>query len=258
MRKKYLFVDLDGTTIDHTTRTIPESTRYAFNEAKKNGHEVIITTGRPPCLFYGIDEELEISSYVAANGRYAIHEGEVILDNHISPEIVAEVVKYFDEQKLDLALEGLDEFVLQSKYDTLYIKFMEAFHLQMPVYLPEFYKTNHVYQINLFYDKPDFKKFELIFPDLEFTYSNEFGIDVNTKGGFKERGIKAFIDRYDIDINDCIAFGDGYNDISMFQYVPTSVAMGNSYEEVKKHATFVTDKVNNDGLYKAMKKLNLI
>ena len=135
---------------------------------------------------------------------------------------------------------------------------MEAFHGHTPVHLPDFYKNNNVYQINLFYDKDDFKKFEEVFPDLEFTYSNEFGIDVNTKGGFKERGIKAFIDTYNISIDDCIAFGDGYNDISMFQFVPTSVAMGNSFNEVKKHATLVTDSVSQDGLSKAMKKLGLI
>jgi Cof subfamily protein (haloacid dehalogenase superfamily) len=256
--KKYLFIDLDGTIIDHSTRSIPESTKLAFKLAKQKGHELVIATGRPPCLFYGIDTELDIHSYIAANGRYAVHHDEVILDRPIPHDIVEQVVKYFEQERFDIALEGLDEFVLQSNYSDLFMKFIEAFHLKTPVLKPGFYQNHKIYQINLFYDQPDFKKYQELFPDLEFTYSNEYGIDVNTKGGFKEQGIKAFVEKLGIPIEDCIAFGDGYNDISMFRYVKTSVAMGNAHKEVRDAATFVTDSVNNDGLYKSMKKLGLI
>ena len=52
--------------------------------------------------------------------------------------------------------------------------------------------------------------------------------------------------------------GDSSNDIDMLNYVGTAVAMGNALNEVKELADFVTTDVDNDGIWNAFKKLNLI
>jgi hydroxymethylpyrimidine pyrophosphatase-like HAD family hydrolase len=44
----------------------------------------------------------------------------------------------------------------------------------------------------------------------------------------------------------------------MLSYVPNSIAMGNGHQKAKEVATYVTDHVNENGIYNAMKKLNLI
>jgi hydroxymethylpyrimidine pyrophosphatase-like HAD family hydrolase len=54
------------------------------------------------------------------------------------------------------------------------------------------------------------------------------------------------------------AFGDGDNDVMMFKCVGTSVAMGNGSIKAKENASFITDDISDDGLYNALKKLNLI
>ena len=54
------------------------------------------------------------------------------------------------------------------------------------------------------------------------------------------------------------AIGDGDNDVEMFKVVKTSIAMGNGSTKAKESATFITDDISNDGLYKAFKKINLI
>ena len=43
----------------------------------------------------------------------------------------------------------------------------------------------------------------------------------------------------------------------MLEYADISVAMGNGVKEVKEKADYVTDKIDNDGLYKAYKQLKL-
>ena len=91
---KYVFVDLDGTVFDHSTRTVPASAKKAISMAKANGHTIVIATGRPPCLFYGIHKELDIDSFIAANGRYAVHKGEVLL-NSIIPLNVEAILSIF-------------------------------------------------------------------------------------------------------------------------------------------------------------------
>ena len=99
---------------------------------------------------------------------------------------------------------------------------------------------------------------EDLIPGLAFEYSCQYGLDVNTPGGFKEVGIEAFIQEHQLNKSDIIAIGDGYNDIGMLQHAGTSVAMGNAYDGVKEHATFTTDNIEEDGLFKAFKQLNLI
>ena len=44
----------------------------------------------------------------------------------------------------------------------------------------------------------------------------------------------------------------------MFGVCGTSVAMGNAYDLVKRHADHVTDDVDHDGIYNACVRLGLI
>ena len=44
----------------------------------------------------------------------------------------------------------------------------------------------------------------------------------------------------------------------MFEAVGTSVAMGNAWDSVKERATFVTNDVDDDGIYHACRRLGLL
>lgn len=258
MKKKYVFIDLDGTLIDHNTHQVPKSTLVALAKAREKGHELILSTGRPPSLLYGIEKELGFHSIVAANGRIVIYHDEVLFEKPIPNESIEKLVNIAKRDNIDIAYEGMHDFVLESKHDTLYKKFCKNFHLGLPGFHPGFYKDNKVYQINLFYDKPDFDRFRKELPFLQIEYSCEYGLDITTRGGLKEEGIKVFQEKLGIDIDDVIAIGDGYNDISMLDYVTHSIAMGNAYDEVKEHASFVTTDISNDGLYNAFLQFGLI
>ena len=56
----------------------------------------------------------------------------------------------------------------------------------------------------------------------------------------------------------CIAFGDGGNDVTMLEYAGIGVAMGNACEEAKATADYVTDDIMKDGLAKALEHFGLI
>ena len=55
-----------------------------------------------------------------------------------------------------------------------------------------------------------------------------------------------------------VVFGDGKNDIDMFEYTKISFAMGNAEDDVKKAADYVTDDIDEDGLYNALKYFEII
>ena len=55
-----------------------------------------------------------------------------------------------------------------------------------------------------------------------------------------------------------MAIGDGGNDIAMLEHAGVGVVMGNASDEVKAVADYVTDSVDEDGVYNALKHFGLI
>lgn len=258
MNKKYIFLDLDGTILDHNNGGASTSTLEAIKLLHENGHEVFIATGRPPCLFYGIDKELNIPSYIAANGRIAVLNGKVIFKDPIDPKLVHDFTAKMEELGFDVGYESFDDYFVQSKKTELPDKFSEAFRLDYPEIKKDKYQNEDIYQMILYTKKDGLRKAHSHFPHVHYSYSNPYGIDVTDHDGLKDVGIKAVVEYLGIRLEDCIAVGDGFNDISMLQYVGLGIAMGNAHDEVKEYADMVTDSIDNDGLFKAFKKIGLI
>lgn len=257
MKKKYIFLDLDGTIIDHESNDVPESTIIAVKKAQENGHELFICTGRVPALFEGIEKRLNIHNYVAANGKLVVLHDKIIRNQFMTQSYVEEFVDYAYQHKLDVAFESFYSYVFNSHFDTRTEKFLNAFHLGELILKKDYHKENRIYQLNLMYTG-DFSEFEQMFPNLRFSQANEYGLDVVEGDEMKEAGVKAVVDKLGISIDDTIGFGDGYNDISMIDYVGYGVAMGNANDQLKEKADFVTDHVSKDGIYNAFIKLGLI
>ena len=57
-----------------------------------------------------------------------------------------------------------------------------------------------------------------------------------------------------IDYENTYAFGDGVNDIEMFQLVKHGIAMGNAVQELKNIASDITKSVDDDGVAAAFVK----
>ena len=55
-----------------------------------------------------------------------------------------------------------------------------------------------------------------------------------------------------------IAFGDGDNDLDMLKYCGVGVGMGNGTKNVIEHCDYLTETIDNDGLYLALKHLGVI
>jgi Cof subfamily protein (haloacid dehalogenase superfamily) len=73
----------------------------------------------------------------------------------------------------------------------------------------------------------------------------------------KGRALKALAAQFDISTDLLVAFGDGYNDESMMEVAGFRVAMGNSVDEIKACANYITDTNHNDGVALAVERLLL-
>jgi hypothetical protein len=104
---------------------------------------------------------------------------------------------------------------------------------------------------------------EAIAPNFEVTATSfekpdETCGEVTMTGVNKASGMRILGDYLHCPREDMIAFGDGPNDIDMLEYAGTGIAMGNAGENVKAVADMVTDRIDEDGIYNALKKMGII
>ena len=83
-------------------------------------------------------------------------------------------------------------------------------------------------------------------------------VDIIPISGGKGAGIQKVLAYYGLTPEDAMAFGDGNNDIEMFQAVGHSVAMGNASPDLKSIASEVCRPCAEDGIYHYCKENSLI
>ena len=84
---------------------------------------------------------------------------------------------------------------------------------------------------------------------------SQYAFHINSSGINKGRGFQEVMKMLSVTSDDVIAIGDSETDVSLFKIAKTSVALGNSSEIVKSHATMSVSSESGDGLIEALDKL---
>ena len=79
-------------------------------------------------------------------------------------------------------------------------------------------------------------------------------IEISPKGVTKGNTLKMLMAEDGVKPSEVCAFGDGENDVEMFEAVGTAIAMGNAADYVKQHARYVTGTNQEDGIAMALEK----
>lgn len=256
MGKKIVFFDIDGTLVDFE-KNLPDSAKKAVKALQENGTHVAIATGRGPLMAENLLKELKIDCYACYNGSVCVHDGEIVYSNPIPVELCEEVTKFANSNGHAIVYMG-DFYYYSSKEDLYINESFNELYSPLPVVDPDFYKTNRVYQMLLFYSEMDDEKYTNEITDLELVRWHKYSVDFLPKGGSKAFGIRQMVKRMGYEMKDVYAFGDGLNDLQMLTEVGTGICMGNGHPLVKKAADFVTDDVTKDGVYKGLKHFGLI
>lgn len=90
---------------------------------------------------------------------------------------------------------------------------------------------------------------------VEATTSGHGSIDLIVPGCHKASGLKRLVERWGITPSQCVAFGDGGNDIEMLRYCGRSYAMENAPQQVKDAAKEVCPSNEEDGVFATLEKL---
>lgn len=259
------FFDIDGTLISMRTHEILPSTLETLSQLKEKGIRLYIASGRPPGHLTLLDPAFlafQWDGYIMMNGQYCyMADGQIFRRQPISRETMRSLVPWLKEHadfactihELDYAY---DITFNQAMHD--YLSSIGKLDQMPPKDDPSRAYEHETYMLCPYV--PSERDAEILShaPGLmSARWSPDFA-DMFAQGGGKPEGMKAALALEGISREECIAFGDGGNDITMLEYAGTGVAMGNASAEVKKHADYVTEECENDGISHAFKHFGLI
>jgi Cof subfamily protein (haloacid dehalogenase superfamily) len=89
---------------------------------------------------------------------------------------------------------------------------------------------------------------------LSCMFTADFYFEFTAQGVDKARALKVALNKLNYTNENCIAFGDAQNDLSIINFAKVGVAMGNATDEVKEASDEVTLDNNHDGIYEALIK----
>lgn len=257
MKRKYFFFDIDGTllTAQYSAIICPESTKEALKQLKANGHFIAIATGRSQARAEEVRKMLEIENMVSDGGNGITLNNQLIeiepLDYDCCLALIDECKKKnfiwalsFDNSPIRYAPDERFYAVTQDTYmETKIIENLD------PRNYSEIYK---IYIACLDQEEKALESLNAL-PWCRFHPEYLFVEPCD-----KAKGIKKMLHMVGGKEEDVVVFGDQKNDLSMFSDEWTSIAMGNAVDELKAKASYITDDVDKDGIWKACKHFGWI
>lgn len=268
--KKILFMDLDGTLLNDEKEITPGN-MAAIREALRQGHKIVITSGRATVSALTFAEKMSLNS----EGCYAItFNGACIYDlYHKKPiyrrTLPREIVRYLLDaaEKAGLYAHTYTRNAVLSGHNTReLLSYTTATTMQYLVVedvcqaLPE--EPEKVIVINL--DDPqrlhDFQKSLSGWAEgkVDSFFSCPNYLEFMPVGVSKGSAIKIFCDMFHLPLENTVSAGDADNDIPMLEATHISAIMKNAESSMYAHGNYVTEHDNNhDGIAEIIYKFIL-
>ena len=246
---KLIASDLDGTILRKGAQSVEPSTIKAIEQLVNKGMYFAPASGRQIVslkrLFEPVSDKLV---YIAENGALCEYKGEVLAKTPMDRKLALEIIEDVYEQP--------DCEVLISGQHTAYIKpKTEEYHYRMTKVVN--YKTT---LIDKFTDV-DEDILKIAVCDLSgidnskehffskwngkasITVSGDLYLDFMESSVTKGKAMHQLQQYFGLSEDECMAFGDNYNDIDMLKSVQYAYVMDTACEDIKKYAYDTTEWV---------------
>ena len=257
-KTKIIFFDIDDTLRNSKTGFIPSTIPTAFKQLRDKGILTGIATGRG---IFGVVPEIKALKpdfFVTLNGAYIEDKkGNVIYSNKIAKDKVEEYITWTKEVGIDYGLVGSHAAKLSRRTEMI-SQAIDPIYPDLEVD-PDFYQKEDIYQMWTFEDQGD----DLVLPErlastLRMVRWHEHSSDVVPISGSKAAGVAKVVDQLGFKPENVMVFGDGLNDLELFDYAGISVAMGISHDEIKEKADYITKTLEEDGIFDALEGFGMV
>lgn len=281
---KCIATDMDGTLLT-ATQKIPLENRKAIISAKEQGVEVVVATGRSYHEAKFVVEEAGLKlPMICVNGAEVRSEaGEVIasspLDKAIASQAALRLVEsgvYFEvytnegtfTEDIDKAVSTIVDIfstanpevpieqIAASAEERLHKGLITKVDHYDELFEDDQYEIYKLLAFSLDDAKLDAARIGLKeIAGLAVSSSGRENIEISSLEAQKGIALGKFVQSRGITLEETMAIGDHFNDVSMLERVGKSVAMGNAVEEIKALCDEVTMTNEECGVAKAIRKV---
>lgn len=258
MSYKIIALDLDDTLLNDK-RQVSDFTKETLLECERRGIHVVLASGRPNRGVISVSEMLGLKDnyMLSYNGGQIFRNDEVIFSMDVTKPQLDMMFDIAVENDTCILTYTKDEILVYNKNEYAQI---ESDLVGMPIREMDNFKALDLQSVPkvMFVDEPEKVKV------MQEKYANIEGLNVTISKPFFLEFVKTGVDKgqsllrlgkiVNATVEEIIAFGDSYNDISMLEVAGTSVAMENAVIAVKEICSVITDTNNNDGVAKYIKE----
>ena len=273
---RLLLADVDGTLVTRE-KILTERAKDAVHKMRSAGVEFAITSGRPPRGMQMLIEPLALTTPIAAfNGGLFVRPDLSVLEQRVlQADIIEPVMRMMKEHQLDTWIYRGTEWFVQERHgphvdrEEWTVKFpptvvadftgltsdvaklvgvsddLEAVRLCEQGVQERFSGEVHARESN-----PQREPHSLV----SAARSQPYYLDVTHPDANKGAVVLSLSKMLGIAPAEIATIGDMPNDISMFRQSGVSIAMGQSGDEVKSAATYVTTSSEEEGFANAVER----
>lgn len=256
---KAIFFDIDGTILPRNHTKIPASTVDSLNQLRQNNVKLFIATGRYKKAISFLDDSFIFDGYVTSNGQLCyLPNGKVVREQTLPHSTILKLVNLLNKTPLPVQFVGKNGIYANFFTKELIDRFTSINHPLPKENTAHLALQDEIYQCVAFTENFRQEILEQALLDAQLLTSIPYCLDIISNNSGKDYGIDAFIGNYGIKLSECMAFGDGDNDITMVKHAGVGVAMANASDNLKAIANYVTDYCDNDGITKALKHFDVL
>ncbi|WPO97982.1 HAD family hydrolase [Pseudomonas sp. HR96] len=256
--------DIDGTLLrpDHS---FGDKTLAAFAQLREAGVALSLASARPPLAMRKQIAQLGIEVPVAAfnGGTLMAADGSYIKVSHLHPDAARIALALFARHPVAVWLFADDQWLVRDRSAAYMQKERDVLgydEVVVPSFEPYLDRVDKIVATSADFDLL-IKLEQALLPRIEgralASRSQDYYLDVTDLAANKGDALASLADYLGVDLAQTAALGDGGNDIPMFRRAGFSVAMGQSSDEVKRHASAVTGSNAEEGAADAITRMIL-
>jgi len=265
--QKYLIaIDLDGTLLTDDKKITPKTRDY-LHGLGKDGHHIVIATGRPLRAAYSFQQELGVNApIVSYNGALTSFPGNPNFPKRVQTfdrKVLRAIVDEIGYEILGNLMLETEENVYLLRHDeelnTFFWNDRGTIHYGDPFTKLKEDPLTLIFLFNNLNDemKACVQKVVAKFPGYYIRFWHLSGYaELYQDDSTKKEGIEYIAKLLNVPLSHVITIGDAENDKQMLAWAPNSIWMINGVPSVAQYAKMTTtEDNNNDGLISAIERV---
>lgn len=258
---KVFVADMDGTFLRKDHSYDKERFMQMMDKIKQQNKQFVVASGNQwrqiRSFFQGYEQDISI---VGENGAVILHHDTLLGSTHFEKETLASLLNYLLKVPTIYLCSGVQHSYVLDSYP-------QSMKDHIALYARNIKYVNH-YEVGV----DPMLKIALIcerhltqeimsglkqnFPQVEVHSSGLGSIDINPLGVNKGNGLAQLLKAMGYSFDECMAFGDGGNDVSMLERVADPKVMGNAPEWMHQYGEVIESNQDQGVITTILKELS--